>query len=76
MIPPPRHLAPDIVLPHPLRSPARDDVRVHHGKNHRRKSDRDQNRQKAARKQNEKNEVEAAALPRILRNLNDSFITS
>lgn len=73
MTPPPRHLTPDIVPPRPQRNPARDDVTVHHGKNPQRKSDQGQNLQRAVRKQNEKNAVEVAVLPKVLRNLNDSF---
>ena len=73
MTPPPPRPAPDIVPLRPRQNPANDDVTVHHGKNPQRKSDRDQNLRRAVRKQNEKNGVEVAVLPKRLRNLNDSF---
>ena len=74
MTPPPPRPTPDIVPLRRRQNPARDDVTVHRGKNRQRKSDQDQNLQRALRKQNEKNGVEAAALQKRPRNLNNSCL--
>lgn len=75
--PQPRLLTLDIVPPRHQRSPVREGVTVHLGKDPQRKRDQDQNLRRAERKLNEKNVVEVAVPlmepARVPRNRNETF---